>query len=148
MKSLAPKNQRNEGSMSAFYSSPALYAKQPVLLPTERLLVFLCSDQHMFRHTGERRLVFIFIFCIHKTVVISILLTALTVTLRRTSFPAVSACVGLHLFCTHPRMCKFTHTRTYTTFSRCELIDSRLSVSAKMADQCLIRWVKLSHSSV
>ena len=37
--SLATKQIRNKGSLSAIYS-PALYAKQPVILPTESLLVF------------------------------------------------------------------------------------------------------------
>lgn len=107
--------------LSTVYS-PALYAKQPVILPTESLLVFTRRPLSAVINTCS---------CVQEredsysvfTRLISSLLTVLYC--KGSSFPNVSVSPPILHTPTHMQM----HTRsTYTSstvFSRCEGIDSR-----------------------
>lgn len=105
----------------------------------------------MLRHTGERGRVFIFMFGICETVVISILLTVLAVRLWGISFFTVSVCVCLSTYSAHP--CAYAnsyalaHPRHFQGV-KWWIAHFLCSCKEKEADQCLIRLVMLSHSSL
>lgn len=103
----------------AAFSAPN---REPISIHTQTSAVISTLTGNQRRE----RSVFIFILCIHTTVVISILLTVPTVEIWGTSFFSLCA-VTMCTYSARPH----ANANSYALFSRCEVINSGLSVPVK-----------------